>query len=53
MAHFASGLTRGKGGDAPVLLTAEGKDQDYNFLKLEKSYLDLSERGGIGPDRTR
>ncbi|MCK5423972.1 MAG: hypothetical protein KAI89_01275, partial [Emcibacter sp.] len=54
MAHFPMGLIRGKGGDAPVMITAVGKGEDYNFLKLQKSYLDLSERGvsgRIAPDK--
>ncbi len=47
LAHFPMGLVRGKGGDMPVMITAT-VDQDYNFLKLETSYLDLSERGVTG-----
>ena len=47
LARFPMGLVRGKGGDMPVMITAD-IDQDYNFLKLENSYLDLSERGVMG-----
>lgn len=45
LAHFPAGLVRGKGGDAPALISAETKTKDYNFLKLDTGYLDLSNRG--------
>jgi uncharacterized protein YfaS (alpha-2-macroglobulin family) len=47
VAKFKSSLTRGKGGDRPALITATIKD-DYNFISLKSSSLDLSERGVAG-----
>ena len=48
IAHFAPGLLRGKGGDAPQFVTALGGQADYNFLRLSGPELDLSERGVAG-----
>lgn len=47
-ARFAPGLTRGKGGSAPALLTVEGEDADFAFLDLSRPGLDLSDRGVEG-----
>jgi uncharacterized protein YfaS (alpha-2-macroglobulin family) len=44
---FAPGLTRGTGGAAPALLTAE-RDGDFAFLDLTKAGFDLSDRGVEG-----
>lgn len=46
-AHFPAGLLRGRGGDTAALLTAEA-DEDFTFLALETSGVDLLERGGAG-----
>ncbi|MEO0424703.1 MAG: MG2 domain-containing protein [Pseudomonadota bacterium] len=46
-ARFAPGLSAGKGGDGPALLTARD-GSDYNFLPLTGAALDLSERGVSG-----
>jgi uncharacterized protein YfaS (alpha-2-macroglobulin family) len=47
-ARFAPGLTRGAGGSAPALLTAEADDGDFAFLNLSRAGLDLSDRGVEG-----
>ncbi len=48
LAHFDPGLSRGKNGLAPGLLTASlGKD-DYNFLDLTAAPFDLTDRGDSG-----
>ena len=46
-AHFAPGPTRGSGGDAPALVTAELAG-DFAFLDLTKPPFDLSDRGVEG-----
>jgi uncharacterized protein YfaS (alpha-2-macroglobulin family) len=46
-AHFAPGLLRGDGGQAPRLLVAEGRD-DYALLDLATAAFDLSDRGVKG-----
>lgn len=43
--HFAPGLTRGTGGEAPAVLIAERPGTDYAFLDLTTSSFDLSDRG--------
>ncbi|WDR03138.1 MG2 domain-containing protein [Devosia algicola] len=47
-ASFAPGLSRGQGGRAPQLLTAETADGDYAFLDLSKPAFDLTDRGVEG-----
>ncbi|WDR05993.1 MG2 domain-containing protein [Devosia rhodophyticola] len=47
-ATFAPGLSRGMGGRAPQLLTAETGDGDYAFLDLSKPAFDLTDRGVEG-----
>ena len=44
-ARFAEGLTRGDGGQAPMLTTASGKDGDFAALDLTLAAFDLSDRG--------
>jgi len=51
-AKFPAGLMRGKGGDSARLITAEGDEDDYNFLFMYKSTLDLSDRGIAGKEPT-
>lgn len=46
-ASFAAGLTRGSGGNAPGVVTAE-LDGDFAFLDLAKPPFDLSDRGVEG-----
>ncbi len=48
MAHFAPGLMRGEGGDAPLLVTARAGEGDYNVLRLSGPELVLDERGVAG-----
>ncbi|MFB1486092.1 MULTISPECIES: MG2 domain-containing protein [unclassified Thiocapsa] len=47
-ARFEPGLLRGTGGNAPVILVAEGPDGDYGFLDLTQTPFDLSDRGVTG-----
>ncbi len=47
-AHFAPGLTRGKGTAAPALLVARGAEADFAFLSLRDAAFDLSDRGVEG-----
>ena len=47
-AQFAPGLLRGEGGNAPLLLTAQGKDGDYGLLDIARTPFDLSDRGVTG-----
>lgn len=47
-AKFDPGLSRGEGGLAPGLVTAQLKD-DYGFLDLQKTAFDLTDRGVSGP----
>ena len=47
-AHFEAGLTRGKGGVAPALVTARAGGVDYAFLNVTKPGFDLSDRGVEG-----
>lgn len=46
--NFAPGITRGEGGAAPALITAETKAGDYAFLDLTTAAFDLSDRGVEG-----
>jgi len=46
-AHFAAGLTRGRGGNAPVAVMAYGNG-DFAFHNLERPAFDLSDRGVSG-----
>lgn len=47
-ARFDAGLSRGAGGLAPGVLTAEDGKGDYGFLDLRQSGFDLSDRGVAG-----
>ncbi|WP_212522706.1 alpha-2-macroglobulin family protein [Actibacterium sp. MT2.3-13A] len=47
-AHFAPGLTRGSGGAAPALITAQEGEGDIAFLSLTDPAFDLSDRGVEG-----
>lgn len=49
VARFAAGLGRGRGGDAPALVTAtvDGAD-DFTFLDLTATPIDLADRGAAG-----
>jgi hypothetical protein len=47
-ALFAAGLTRGTGGAAPALVTAERGGADLAFLSLSDPEFDLSDRGVEG-----
>ncbi|MEI8395598.1 MAG: alpha-2-macroglobulin [Rhodospirillaceae bacterium] len=44
-AAFAAGLTRGSGGQAPLMVTANGRDGDFAMLDLSLTAFDLSDRG--------
>ncbi len=46
-ARFDAGLSRGEGGMAPGLVTAQLKD-DYGFLDLQQTAFDLTDRGVSG-----
>ncbi|MFC0283733.1 alpha-2-macroglobulin [Camelimonas abortus] len=45
---FDPGLARGRGGMAPGMVVASGPDGDYNFLDLEQTPFDLTDRGDRG-----
>ncbi len=47
-AHFAPGLSRGAGGEAPGLIVASDGKADYNFLDLQQTAFDLTDRGVKG-----
>lgn len=47
-ADFAPGLSRGKGGRAPQLVTAATDGGDYVFLDVDNSGFDLTDRGVEG-----
>jgi len=47
-AHIPAGLTKGRDGNAPTLLTLEDADQDFAFLSLKDAAFDLSDRGVAG-----
>ena len=44
-AQFAAALTRGEGGQSPLLVTASAKDGDFAALNLTLAAFDLSDRG--------
>ena len=44
-ARFPAGLTRGTGGQGPLLVTAAKGDDDFAFLDLALAAFDLSDRG--------
>ena len=46
--HFSAGLTRGRDGRAPTIVTADGDDGDFVFLDLSRAGFDLSDRGVTG-----
>ncbi|MEI6559981.1 MAG: alpha-2-macroglobulin [Rhodospirillaceae bacterium] len=43
--HFAAALTRGEGGQSPLLVTAGARDGDFAALDLTLAAFDLSDRG--------
>ena len=45
---FDAGLQNGEGGDAPALLVAQSKENDYSFVDLTQSSFDLTDRGVTG-----
>ncbi|PKP85135.1 MAG: PAN domain-containing protein [Alphaproteobacteria bacterium HGW-Alphaproteobacteria-2] len=47
-ARFAPGLMRGKGGQAPALVTVASGERDFAFLDLTGPEFDLSDRGVAG-----
>lgn len=47
-AVFPAGLTRGRGGNAPGLLTVRKGEEDFAFLDLTEAGFDLSDRGVDG-----
>ncbi len=47
-AHFPAGLVRGGGGNRPHSLLAYGADDDFSFLDLTRTGLDLLDRGVAG-----
>jgi len=47
-AVFAPGLTRGDGGNEPLLLVAQTDGGDYAFLDVSKAAFDLTDRGVDG-----
>ncbi len=47
-AHFAAGLTSGRGGATPALVTVEDAAGDIAFLSLSDPEFDLSDRGVAG-----
>jgi len=48
--RFAPGFSRGAGGQAPGLVVAGDGKSDYNFLDLQQTGFDLSDRGVKGRD---
>lgn len=47
-AHFAPGLSRGRGGAAPAMILAQQGEADFAFLSLKDAAFDLSDRGVEG-----
>ncbi|TNJ41460.1 alpha-2-macroglobulin family protein [Phaeobacter sp. B1627] len=47
-AHFAPGLTRGRGSAAPAMIVARAGEADFAFLSLRDAGFDLSDRGVEG-----
>ncbi len=47
-AHFPAGLTSGRGGSSPAVVTVEDGDTDIGFLPLTDPEFDLSDRGVEG-----
>jgi len=48
VASFGAGMTRGTGGLAPGVLTAEVSASDFTFVDLTRSGFDLTDRGVAG-----
>src|SRR5216683_2219699 len=48
IARIPGGLLRGSGGDEPFMVTAQGPDNDFNFLEIGRAAFDLSDRGVSG-----
>ena len=48
IARIPGGLLRGSGGDEPFVVTAQGPDNDFNFLEIGRAAFDLSDRGVSG-----
>ena len=51
--HFAPGLSRGEGGLAPGLVVASDGKADYNFVDLQQTPFDLTDRGSKAATRPR
>src|SRR6266851_1570733 len=51
IARIPGGLLRGSGGDEPFVVTAQGPDNDFNFLEIGRAAVDLSDRGVSGRAR--
>ncbi len=47
-AHFDAGLTRGRAGAAPAMISVSDGDGDFAFLSLRETEFDLSDRGVEG-----
>ncbi|OIQ31511.1 MAG: PAN domain-containing protein [Alphaproteobacteria bacterium MedPE-SWcel] len=47
-AHFAPGLTRGRGSAVPAMLVVRAAEEDFAFLSLRDAGFDLSDRGVEG-----
>ena len=48
MVFFGTNITSGKGGDRPLMVLANSSKDDFNFLSLESSAFDFSDRGVSG-----
>ena len=51
--HFAPGFSRGAGGLAPGLIVASDGKTDYNFVDLQQTPFDLTDRGVKGRDAAK
>ncbi len=45
LATFDGGLMRGTGGNAPVIVTADGINNDFGFIDINRAAYDFSDRG--------
>ena len=45
IATFADSLVSGTGGNAPAVVTADGPNNDFGFIDLERAAFDFSDRG--------
>lgn len=48
MVFFAPNITKGAGGNRPLLVLAYGPKEDFSFLSLDQPAFDLSDRGVSG-----